>query len=164
MGVVPIEQALEHAEKAGLDLVEVAPNAAPPVYRIIDFGTFVYEKEKKERTAKKKQTVIHIKELRFRPKIGEHDYQTKLRNAHKFFERGDRVKITMQFRGREAAHIDKGQAVLSRLLEDLKDAAEVEKNYGLENASIVYVLTPKKLAKGPGLSKSNHAPAEKGAE
>lgn len=144
--MVPIAAALERAEKAGMDLVEVAPNAEPPVCRIIDFGKYVYEQERKERDAKKKQVVIHVKELRFRPKIGEHDYQTKLRNAQKFLERGDRVKINMMFRGREMAHVEAGERILARLVEDLKDVSELEKNFGLENRSIVYVLSPKKKA------------------
>ena len=160
IGVTPISEALDRAEKAGLDLVEVAPSATPPVCRIIDFGKYLYEQEKKERNAKKKQVVIHVKELRFRPKIGDHDYQTKLRNAEKFLERGDRVKVNMMFRGRELAHIEAGEKILARLLVDLKDVAEVEKNYGFENRSIVYVLSPKKLGKKPPVKKS---PAEKDA-
>lgn len=144
IGVVSIAEALDRAEKAGLDLVEVAPNADPPVCRIVDFSKYVYEQEKKEREAKKKQAIIHVKELRFRPKIGEHDYQTKLRNAQRFLERGDRVKITMMFRGRELAHIETGEKVLARLLVDLKDDAEIEKSYGLENRTIVRILMPKK--------------------
>lgn len=147
VGVVSIAEALDRAGKAGLDLVEVAPNADPPVCRIVDFGKYVYEQEKKEQQSKKKQAVIHVKELRFRPKIAEHDYQTKLRSAQRFLERGDRVKISMMFRGRELAHIEAGEKVLARLLEDLKDEAEVEKSFGLENRAIVYVLMPKKKSK-----------------
>ena len=142
--MLPIAQALERAEKAGLDLVEVAPTADPPVCRIIDFGKYLYEVDKKERTARKKQVIVHVKELRFRPKIGEHDYQTKLRSAMRFLDRGDRVKVTMMFRGREAAHQEGGHRVLERLLDDLKDFAEVEKNYTLDNQSIVNILIPKK--------------------
>lgn len=142
--MLPIAQALERAEKVGLDLVEVAPTAEPPVCRIIDFGKYLYEVDKKERTARKKQVVVHVKEVRFRPKIGEHDYQTKLRSAVRFLERGDRVKVTMMFRGREAAHQEGGHRVLDRLLEDLKEFAEVEKNYTLDNQSIVNILMPKK--------------------
>lgn len=142
--MLPIQQALERAEKAGLDLVEVAPNADPPVCRIIDFGKYLYEVDKKERTARKKQVIVHVKEIRFRPKIGEHDYQTKLRNAVRFLERGDRVKITMMFRGREAAHRENGLRILGRLLEDLKEYAEIEKNYTLDNQSVVNILVPKK--------------------
>lgn len=127
-----------------MDLVEVAPNADPPVCRIVDFGKYLYEVDKKERTARKKQAVVHVKELRFRPKIGEHDYQTKLRNAVRFLERGDRVKVTMLFRGREAAHREGGLRVLGRLLGDLKAYAEVEKNYTLDNQSVVNILVPKK--------------------
>ncbi len=144
IGVLPVQQALEQAEKAGLDLVEVAPNADPPVCRIIDFGKYLYEIDKKERTARKKQVIVHVKEIRFRPKIGDHDYQTKLKNAVRFLERGDRVKVTMMFRGREAAHRENGLRILQRLLEDLKEFAEIEKNYTLDNQSVVNILVPKK--------------------
>ena len=158
--MLPIAQALERAEKAGLDLVEVAPTADPPVCRIIDFGKYLYEIDKKERTARKKQVIVHVKELRFRPKIGEHDYQTKLRSAMRFLERGDRVKVTMMFRGREAAHQEGGHRVLERLLGDLKDYAEVEKNYTLDNQSIVNILIPKKLP-GKKLIKKSSAEMSK---
>ncbi|MBI4431518.1 MAG: translation initiation factor IF-3 [Candidatus Omnitrophica bacterium] len=154
IGVLPIQQALERAEKAGLDLVEVAPSANPPVCRIIDFGKYLYEVEKKERSARKKQVVVHVKELRFRPKIGEHDYQTKLRSAIRFLERGDRVKVTMMFRGREAAHREGGIRVLERLLEDLNDYSEVEKNYTLDNQSIVNILAPRKKSSRKTVTKS----------
>lgn len=162
---MPISEALERAEKAGLDLVEVAPSASPPVCRIVSFGKYVYELEKKERTAKKKQVIVHVKELRFRPKIGEHDYQTKLRSAEKFLERGDRVKVTMMFRGREVAHLEAGQKILDRLMRDLKDFAEMEKNYGFENKSIIYVLSPtKKGGKKPLVKKSVAAQADEAGE
>ncbi len=125
-------------------MVEVAPNADPPVCRIIDFGKYLYEIDKKERTARKKQVIVHVKEIRFRPKIGDHDYQTKLKNAVRFLERGDRVKVTMMFRGREAAHRENGLRILQRLMEDLKEFAEIEKNYTLDNQSVVNILVPKK--------------------
>ena len=111
LGVVPLKKALEMAEEAGLDLVEVAPDAHPPVCRIMDYGKFRYEKEKKIKISRKKQKTSELKQLNLRPKIDQHDYEVKLRNALRFLEDGDRVKITVRFRGREAAFRDRGEAV-----------------------------------------------------
>ncbi len=121
-----VDDALVRAQEAGLDLVEVAPTAVPPVCRIIDFSKFKYEQEKKEKEAKKKQKVTHLKEIRLGPKIGEHDYLFKLKNLEDFLKRGDKVKISMRFRGREMAHVDLGRKLLDRLSSDISAVGEVE--------------------------------------
>lgn len=143
VGVVATRDALQRAESVGLDLVEISPNAQPPVCRIMDYGKYVYEIEKKERDAKKKQKVFDVKEIRLSSKIEEHDYQTKLRNATRFLNRGDKVKVTMFFRGREMTHIDLGEKVLARFVADLEEVAAVEKRMPFENRSLVMILTPK---------------------
>jgi len=126
LGVLSIQDALKRAEEAGLDLVEVAGQAAPPVCRIIDYSKYKYEQEKKEKEARKKQKIVHIKEIRLGPKIGEHDYQFKLRNLEEFLKRGDKVKVTMMFRGREMAHVDLGRKVFDRLASDISAIGEIE--------------------------------------
>lgn len=138
-----IQDALKKAEEAGLDLVEIAPSAAPPVCRIMDYSRFKYEQEKKEKEAHKKQKVIHIKEIRFGPKIGEHDYQFKKRNLEDFLKRGDKVKITMMFRGREMAHVDLGRKVLDRLASDISALGEIEEQPRLEGRFINMVIRAK---------------------
>ncbi|MBI4372233.1 MAG: translation initiation factor IF-3, partial [Candidatus Omnitrophica bacterium] len=127
----------------GLDLVEISPTAKPPVCRILDFGKYLYTLEKEEKQARKKQHVVQIKEIKLTSKIKEHDFQTKLRSAIKFLERGDKVKLTMFFRGREITHLNLGKRILERFSEDLNDLAEVEKNSGLEGRMIVILLSPK---------------------
>ena len=114
------------AEEAGLDLVEISPNANPPVCKIMDFGKFKYETQKKEAEARKKQKVIEIKEVKFRPNTDTHDYEVKMRNVYKFIENGDKVKITMRFRGREMAHQELGRDLLLRVAEDTKEIGKVE--------------------------------------
>ena len=138
-----VQDALRKAQDVGLDLVEVAPKAEPPVCRIIDYSKFRYEQEKREKEAKKRQRVIHVKELRFGPKIEEHDYQTKLHALEKFLKRGDRVKISMRFRGRQMAHIDLGRKVLDRLASDISTIGEVEKTPELEHRVMVMLFRPK---------------------
>ena len=138
-----IPDALRKAEDAGLDLVEIAPSATPPVCRIMDYSKYKYEQEKKEKEAHKKQRVIHLKELRFGPKIGEHDYQFKLRNLEEFIKRGDKVKVTMMFRGREMAHIDLGRKVLDRLSSDISSIGEIEEQPRLEGRFINMVIRAK---------------------
>jgi len=135
-GVMATKDALILAESAGLDLVEVASEAKPPVCRILDFGKYLYDIGKKDKDAKKKQKVIAVKEVKLSAKIGEHDYQTKLRSAIRFIERGDRVKLTMFFRGREITHIDIGRRIIARFTEDLSSVADVEKDAGLEGRMI----------------------------
>lgn len=138
-----IGDAIKAAEDAGLDLVEVAPTAAPPVCRIIDYSKYKYEQEKKEKEARKKQRVIHVKEVRMGPKIGEHDYQFKLRNLEDFLKRGDKVKVTMMFKGREMSHIDLGRRILDRLASDISAVGEVEEMPRLEGRILGMVIRGK---------------------
>jgi len=142
-GVVSIEDALDHAAQAGLDLVEVSPNADPPVCKILDYGKFKYEAQKKKNEAKKKQRVIEVKEIKLRPNIDEHDYQVKMRNVNKFLNEGDKVKVTLRFRGREMAHQDLGVAVLNRVKGDTEEIAKVEAFPRLEGRQMVMVIAPK---------------------
>lgn len=132
------------AQAKGLDLVEVSPNADPPVCRIMDYGKFKYEQQKRQQEAKKKQSVIQIKEVKFRPKTDEHDYQTKLKHIRRFLSDGDRCKVAIFFRGREIVHQDRGQSVLSRVVTDVTDIAKVEQPPMAEGRTLVMMLTPVK--------------------
>lgn len=143
IGIVPVKDALRRAQEEGLDLVEVAPNVRPPVCRILDLGKYLYSLSKKEKEARKKQKVIDVKEIKLTSKIEEHDFQTKLRNARKFIERGDKVKLTMYFRGREITHMDLGEKIIKRFITEISDVGEVERNDGLEGNAIHLYLTPK---------------------
>ncbi|MEN3202485.1 MAG: translation initiation factor IF-3 [Atribacterota bacterium] len=144
IGIVPLKKALQMAEEAGLDLVEVGPNANPPVCKIMDYGKFRYEKEKKAKLSRKKQKTSELKELNMRPKIDEHDYQVKLRSALRFLQDGDRVKIIVRFRGREIAFQERGQELLRRMIEDLKEVGRVEQDIKSEGSSLTVTLAPKK--------------------
>jgi len=144
LGVVPIKKALELAEEASFDLVEVAPEANPPVCKIIDFGKFKYEKEKKARFSRKKQKISELKELKMRPKIDEHDYQVKLKSALRFLQEGDRVKFTIRFRGRESAYVDKGVELLQRVMNDLSELSKVEQEIKNEGRNLTMTIAPKK--------------------
>ena len=144
IGVVPIEEALDRAIKAGVDLVEISPNAEPPVCRIMDFGKFLYEKSKSQKEQKKKQKQVQIKEIKFRPGTDEGDYQVKLRNLIRFLEEGDKAKVTLRFRGREMAHQDLGMNVLERVKNDLEELAVVESFPKVEGRQAVMMLAPKK--------------------
>lgn len=146
IGIVPTKEGLRRAQEEGLDLVEVAAQAKPPVCRILDLGKYVYSLSKKEKESRKKQKVIAVKEVKMTSKIEEHDYQTKLRNARKFIERGDKVKLTLFFRGREITHADLGRKIIARFIEDLSDLAAVERNDGLEGNAIHLYLTPASAA------------------
>jgi len=143
LGVMTVPDALKRAEEAGLDLVEVAPTAVPPVCRIIDYSRYKYEQEKREKEARKKQKIVHIKELRLGPKIGEHDYQFKLRHLEDFLKRGDKVKVTMMFRGREMSHTDIGRKMLERLASDISAIGEIEELPRLEGRIISMVVRAK---------------------
>ena len=143
VGILPLSDAIRHAKEEGLDLVEVAATAEPPVCRIMDFSRYKYEIEKQERAAKKKQRVVHLKEIKLKPNIEEHDYQVKLQHLKKFLERGDKSKVTLMFRGREMAHMDLGQRVLERIVRDLADVGQVEKNPILEGRFLSMVMAPK---------------------
>lgn len=143
LGVMSVQDALKRAQEAGLDLLELAPTAAPPVCRIMDYSKYKYDQEKKEKEAHKKQRVIHVKEIRIGPKIGEHDYQFKLKALQDFLKRGDKVKITMMFRGREMAHVDLGRKILDRLSSDISAVGEIEESPRLEGRFINMVVKAK---------------------
>ena len=144
LGVVPLKKALEMAEEAGLDLVEVAPDVHPPVCRIMDYGKFRYEKEKKIKLSRKKQKTSELKQLNLRPKIDQHDYQVKLKNAIRFLEDGDRVKIMVRFRGREAAFHERGEELLKKMIADLEEVGKVEQDIKYEGPHLTVTLAPKK--------------------
>ena len=143
VGVVSIGDALIAAEEAGLDLVEVSPNADPPVCKILDYGKFKYEAQKRANEARKKQKIIEVKEIKMRPNIDDNDYDVKMRSARRFLEEGDKVKVTMRFRGREMAHQDLGMNVLIKVRDDLVELAKVEQMPKLEGRQMIMVLAPK---------------------
>jgi translation initiation factor IF-3 len=142
--IVSVERALEIAESFNMDLVEVAPNAKPPVCKVIDFGKFMYEKKKKEKEAKKKQHTIQVKELRFRPTTDDHDLEFKTRHAREFLEGGDKVKATVQFRGRDMLYTEQGEELLKNLAEELSDISKIESNPTMEGRRMIMVLSPSK--------------------
>jgi len=143
LGILPIEQALQTAYSQNLDLVEVAPEARPPVCRIMDYGKYRYEQSKKAREARKKQTIIELKEIKLRPKTEEHDFQFKARNAERFLKEGNKAKVTMMFRGREMIRMDRGKALLNRFVEALKDVGVVEQAPKIEGRNMTRILAPK---------------------
>lgn len=144
LGVVSLEEAKQTAQDAGLDLVEISPNADPPVCRIMDYGKFRYEDSKKKAAAKKKQKQMQIKEVKFRPGTDAGDYEVKLRNLRRFLEDGDKVKVTMRFRGREMAHQELGLELLQEVEKDLEEIGTVEQYPKLEGRQMVMVVAPKK--------------------
>jgi len=143
IGVVTRNEALQRATEAGLDLVEVAANADPPVVKILDYGKFKYEEQKRKNEARKKQKVIEVKEIKLRPGIDDHDYEVKMRSMVKFIEEGDKVKVTMRFRGRELAHQELGMNVLMRVKDDLDEVAKVEQHPRMEGRQMTMVMSPK---------------------
>jgi len=143
LGIVPLREALRIAEEKNLDLVNVAPHAKPPVCRIMDYGKFRYEQSKREKEARKNQKIITIKEVRLSPTIEEHDLQTKLKSIVKFLQHGDKVKVSVRFRGRQITHADIGRRVLERVIEDVGDLAVVEKKPNMEGRSMMIILAPK---------------------
>jgi translation initiation factor IF-3 len=143
VGVVPLYQALSLADEAGLDLVEISPNASPPVCKLADFGKFKYEAQKKENEARKKQKVIEIKEIKMRPGIDDHDYEVKRRAMVRFLTEGDKVKVTLRFRGREMVHTDLGARVLDRVRADLGELGKVEQTPKMEGRQMTMVIGPK---------------------
>jgi len=143
LGVLPIEEALAAAQERGLDLVEVAPMARPPVVKIMDYGKYKFEAAKAARAAKKKQHVIQIKEVKYRPGIDDHDFDFKTRHAREFLTEGNKVKVTMMFRGRQIAHLEFGKAVIDRVATSLADIGKVEQEAKLEGRNMVMVLAPK---------------------
>ena len=143
LGVLDTFDAIRKAEDFGLDLVEVQPNADPPVCKILDYGKFKYEAQKRANEARKKQKIIEVKEIKLRPNIDEHDYQVKMRNVQKFLNAGDKVKVTLRFRGREMAHQDLGANVLTRVREETDEFAKVEAMPKMEGRQMIMVLAPK---------------------
>ena len=143
LGVVSLQDALNKADNVGLDLVEISPNTNPPVCKILDYGKYIYEKQKLETKNKKKQHVIHVKEIRVRPNTGDHDLLTKLSRAKKFLEAGDKVKITVMYRGREMARQDMGVNTLNRVVDILDDFAEIDKQANMEGRRLSLILSPK---------------------
>ncbi|NOX97667.1 MAG: translation initiation factor IF-3 [Nitrospirae bacterium] len=143
-GIMPVKEALKLAEEKGLDLVEVAPQASPPVCRVMDYGKYRYEQRKRTKEAKKKQKITEIKEIKLRPKIEEHDYQVKLRQAQRFLKSGDKTKVTIVFRGREMAHLDIGKKLLDRFAGDMTDLGVVEVAARMEGRSMGMILAPHK--------------------
>ncbi|MCZ7661285.1 MAG: translation initiation factor IF-3 [Xanthobacteraceae bacterium] len=142
-GVVDFRTAMDLALEAGLDLVEIAPNSAPPVCKILDYGKFKYQEQKKAAEARKKQKIVEVKEIKFRPMIDDHDYDVKMRAMKRFFEEGDKVKVTLRFRGREMAHQELGFKLLERVKGDLSTAAKVEQEPKLEGRQMVMVMAPR---------------------
>ena len=143
LGVLDTSEAIGKAEDFGLDLVEVQPNADPPVCKILDYGKFKYEAQKRANEARKKQKIIEVKEIKLRPNIDEHDYQVKMRNVQKFLDAGDKVKVTLRFRGREMAHQDLGANVLTRVRQETDEFAKVEAMPKMEGRQMIMVLAPK---------------------
>jgi translation initiation factor IF-3 len=143
-GVMPLEAAIDIAKEGGLDLVEVSPMAEPPVCRVMDFGKYLFEQNKKAQSAKRKQKQVHVKEIKFRPGTEEGDYQVKLRKLVDFLENGDKTKVTLRFRGREMAHQELGANLLARVREDLGEIAMVEQMPQLEGRQMIMVMAPKK--------------------
>ena len=142
-GVIPTDEAIRMAEEAGLDLVEVSPNAKPPVCKLLDYGKFKYQAQKKANEARKKQKTVEVKEIKMRPNIDTHDYDVKMRAMLRFFEEGDKVKVTLRFRGREMAHQELGMQLLNRVKEQVEEIAKVELYPRLEGRQMIMVLAPK---------------------
>jgi translation initiation factor IF-3 len=143
LGILEVDVALARAQEEGLDLVEVAPMARPPVVRIMDYGKFKFEQAKQARLAKKKQHVILLKEVKYRPGIDDHDFDTKTRHARRFLEEGNKVKVTMMFRGRQVAHPELGKDVLDRVATELADVGKIETDAKLEGKNMTMIIAPK---------------------
>lgn len=144
VGIVSVPQALEYADRLNLDLVEVAPMAAPPVCKVMDFGKYRYEQEQKAKEARKRQTTISIKEIKLRPKIDDHDFDTKKGHVERFLKKGDKVKLTIMFRGRELVHPHLGERLLRRMAQDLAEIGDVESEPNLDGRNMVMMLAPKR--------------------
>lgn len=143
VGVVATSEALDRASNVGLDLVEVSPNADPPVCKIMDFGKFKYEEQKRKSEARKKQKIIDVKEIKMRPNIDQHDYDVKMRSINRFLGEGDKVKVTMRFRGREMVHQDLGLKLLQKVRDELEEVAKVEQFPRLEGRQMTMVMAPR---------------------
>ena len=143
LGILSIDEAMNKAEELGLDLVELQPNADPPVCKILDYGKHKYQAQKRANAARKKQKIIEVKEIKLRPNIDQHDYQVKMKAVRKFIDGGDKVKITLRFRGREMAHVELGTNLLSRVQEDIDDFAKIESMPKMEGRQMTMILAPK---------------------
>jgi len=161
-GIVPVEKARELAAERELDLVEVAPQAQPPVCRLMDYGRFKFEALKKEKESRREHNVIRLKEMKLRPKISEHDFQTKFGYVRNFLSEGDKVKLTIMFRGRELVHQEYGRRLLDRMAQDLKDVATIERNPLVEGRNMIMILSPtaKKQARGVAAASRSRRTAE----
>ena len=148
LGIISLRDALRIAGEQQLDLVEVAPTAKPPVCRIMDFGKYRYEQQKRDKEARKKQKVVSVKEVKLRPNIEQHDFDVKLKNAVRFLEEGNKVKVTIMFRGRELSHPELGREILKRVAELLKDSVSIERDAKLEGKNMIMILAPKVVSKG----------------
>src|SRR5580704_3992824 len=142
-GTVSISDALALAQEAGLDLVEISPNAKPPVCKLLDFGKYKFQEQKKQAEARKKQKIVEIKEIKFRPMIDDHDYEVKMRAMQRFFEEGDKVKVTLRYRGREMAHQEIGTKLLDKVKSDVAEIAKVEQDARFEGRQMIMVLAPR---------------------
>jgi translation initiation factor IF-3 len=142
-GNISISEALAIAQEAGLDLVEISPNATPPVCKLLDFGKYKFQEQKKQAEARKKQKVVEVKEIKFRPMIDDHDYDVKMRSMQRFFEEGDKVKVTLRFRGREMAHQELGARLLERVKGDTEKLAKVEMDARFEGRQMIMILAPR---------------------
>jgi len=142
LGVVKTDEALKMAEEKELDLVEISPQASPPVCKVLDYGKYKFDQKKRIKEAKKKQARVQLKEIKMRPKIDSHDYDYKKKHIEEFLAKGDKVKITLQFRGREMAHIDLGEAILAKLKEELKDSVTIEREPKLEGRQMIMIVAP----------------------
>ena len=143
LGEMPISAALEAAEEVGLDLVEIVPNANPPVCKILDYGKFRFQEQKKKNEARKRQKVVELKEIKLRPNIDTHDYEVKAKAMHRFFDEGDKVKVTLRFRGREMAHPELGMKLLNKVQADFEEIAKVEYAPRMEGRQMIMILAPK---------------------
>lgn len=146
LGIIPLEDALRMAQEKGMDLVEVAPNANPPVVRIMDYGRYKYQQEKRSTESKKRQSQVVVKEIKLRPKTGEHDYMTKKKHIEKFLGKGFKVKVTIMFRGREIVHPEIGLRILQRIADELEEMANVESQPKLEGRNMMMLLSAKKVS------------------
>jgi translation initiation factor IF-3 len=158
-GIVDIEEARQRAQDAGLDLVEISPNSQPPVVKILDYGKYKFQAQKKAAEARKKQKTVEVKEIKMRPSIDTHDYEVKMRAARRFLEEGDKVKMTLRFRGREMAHQELGLRLLWRVRDELTDMAKVEADPRLEGRQMIMILAPTAKAVAAGAQRPQPAPA-----
>ena len=160
LGIKHIKEAIDLGDKADLDLVEVAPNADPPVVRMMDYGKFKYQKEQARKAARKKQVNVNVREIKLRPKIGDHDFNTKRGHVERFLRGGDKVKVTIMYRGREVQHPELGERLLRRLAADLDELGRIESQPNLAGRNMIMVMSPKKIAKEAAEADAEEAPLE----